>query len=53
MEIRFSQTLADVPFQINNKANSNKISLDCIYDYFEITCIIGPTKPMIFFTIRR
>ncbi|KAF6149256.1 hypothetical protein GIB67_026112 [Kingdonia uniflora] len=31
----FSQTPADVPLQINNKANSNKVSLDCSYDYFE------------------
>ncbi|KAF6144738.1 hypothetical protein GIB67_017757 [Kingdonia uniflora] len=48
MEIRFSQTPSDVPLQINNKANSNKVSRDCSYDYFEITCIIGPAEPMIF-----
>ncbi|KAF6146651.1 hypothetical protein GIB67_008937 [Kingdonia uniflora] len=53
MEIRFSQTPTDVPLQINNKANFNKVSLDCSYDYFEITYIIGPAEAMIFFTIRR
>ncbi|KAF6135374.1 hypothetical protein GIB67_027248 [Kingdonia uniflora] len=53
MEISFSQTPTHVPLQINNKANSDKVSLDCSYDYFEITCIIGPAELMIFFTIRR
>ncbi|KAF6172402.1 hypothetical protein GIB67_025907, partial [Kingdonia uniflora] len=48
MEIRFSQTPVDVPLQINNKANSNKVNLDCSYDYFEITCIIGLAEPIIF-----
>ncbi|KAF6158104.1 hypothetical protein GIB67_014898 [Kingdonia uniflora] len=32
MEIRFSQTPADVPLQINNKANSNKATSKIAYD---------------------